>query len=169
MDQLNMARNANKKTEDSMPGTNDALLNALTKAYTMEVETIINYLSISLDLDGVRADFIKQALSADIQGELTHAQQLGNRIKQLGGSVPGSLTLKLTQTYLQPPRETTDVVSVIKGVIKAEEEAIAHYRSIAKLTEGDDYVTQDLVITIMADEEGHRQQFVGYLKEYAKS
>jgi bacterioferritin len=151
-----------------MAGTREEIVAALMKAYSMEVETIINYLSISLDLDGVRAEFIKQALSADIQGELTHAQQLGNRIKQLGGSVPGSMNVKLSQSYLQPPKDTTDVVSVIKGVIKAEEEALAHYQSIAKLTEGEDYVTQDLVITIMADEEGHRQQFVGYLKEYAK-
>ena len=34
----------------------------------------------SLNLEGVRAEFIKQALATDIQGELTHAQQLGNRI-----------------------------------------------------------------------------------------
>jgi bacterioferritin len=147
----------------------DEIVAALQKAYNMEVETIINYLSISLDLDGVRADFIKQALAADIQGELTHAQQIGNRIKQLGGAVPGSANLKMTQTYLQPPADTTDVVSVIRGVLKAEEEAIAHYRHIAKLTEGEDYVTQDLAITIMGDEEGHRQQFVGYLREYSKS
>lgn len=151
-----------------MAGTREEIVAALTKAYSMEIETIINYLSISLDLDGVRADFIKQALAADIQGELGHAQQLGNRIKQLGGGVPGSLSITLNQTYLQPPKDTTDVVSVIQGVIKAEEEALAHYRSIAKLTDGEDYVTQDLVITIMSDEESHRQQFVGYLKEYAK-
>src|SRR5262249_26079063 len=152
-----------------MAASRDEVLAALQKAYNMEVETIINYLSISLDLDGVRADFIKQALAADIQGELGHAQQLGNRIKQLGGSVPGSISLKMTQSYLQPPSDTTDVVSVIRGVIKAEEEAIAHYQAIARLTEGEDYVTQDLAITIMADEEGHRQTFQGYLKEYAKS
>jgi bacterioferritin len=152
-----------------MSGTRDQIVAGLLKAYSMEVETIVNYLAISLDLDGVRADFIKQALAADIQGELTHAQQLGNRIKQLGGSVPGSLNVKMTQTYLQPPPDTTDVVSIIKGVIKAEEDALAHYRTIAKMAEGEDYVTQDLVITIMSDEEGHRQQFVGYLKEYAKS
>jgi len=152
-----------------MAASRDEVLAALQKAYNMEVETIVNYLSISLDLDGVRADFIKQALAGDIQGELNHAQQLGNRIKQLGGSVPGSLNLKMTQSYMQPPADTTDVISVIRGVINAEEEAIAHYRALARLTEGDDYVTQDLAITIMADEEGHRQQFQGYLKEYAKS
>ena len=65
-----------------MPATRDEILAALQKAYNMEVETLINYLSISLDLDGVRADFIKQALAADITGEMTHAQQLGNRHRE---------------------------------------------------------------------------------------
>jgi bacterioferritin len=134
----------------------------------MEVETVVNYLANSLHLEGVRAEFIKQALSADIQEELGHAQQLGNRIKQLGGSVPGSLHLKMTQRSLEPPADPTDVVGVIKGVLKAEEEAIAHYQDIIKQTEGQDYVTQDLAITILSAEEAHRQQFEGYLKEYTK-
>ena len=151
-----------------MAVTKEDIINSLRKAYNMEVETVVNYLANSLDLEGVRAEFIKQALSADIQEEMGHAQQLGNRIKQLGGNVPGSQSLKMTQSYLQPPADTTDIVSVIKGVIKAEEEAVAHYRHIAKLTDGEDFVTQDLAITIMGDEEGHRQTFQGYLKEYAK-
>ena len=40
--------------------------------------------------------------------------------------------------------------------------------ALIKLTDGIDYVTQELAITILADEEGHRQQFQGYLKEYVK-
>ena len=152
-----------------MAATRDEIIASLKSAYSKEIETIINYLSLSLDLDGVRAEFIKQALAADIQGELTHAQQLGNRIKQLGGQVPGSMSLTMTQPYLQPPKDTTDVVSVIRGVLKAEEDAIQHYNALIKLTEGVDYVTQDLAITILSDEEGHRQQFEGYLKEYART
>jgi bacterioferritin len=151
-----------------MAATREQVLAALCKAYAMEVETVVNYLANSLDLEGVRAEFIKQALAADIQGELTHAQQLGARIKQLGGAVPGSLGLTFTQKQGQPPADTTDVVSVIRGVLAAEEEAIVHYNSLIKLTEGVDYVTQDLAITILADEEGHRQQFQGYLKEYLR-
>lgn len=151
-----------------MPATKDQIVANLVKAYNMEVETVINYLANSLDLEGVRAEFIKQALNTDIQEELTHAQQLGNRIKQLGGSVPGSLNLKMEQKTLQPPADTTDVVDVIRGVIKAEDDAIAQYRLIIKQTDGEDYVTQDLAITLLAAEEEHRQQFEGYLKEYAK-
>ena len=151
-----------------MAGTKEQIVAALVKAFNMEVETIINYLANSLHIEGVRAEFIKQALATDIQGELTHAQQLGNRIKQLGGAIPGSLNLKMEQATLQPPGDTTDVVTVIRGVLQAENDAISHYRSLVKLTDGEDYVTQDLVITIMGDEEGHRQQFEGYLKEYSK-
>ncbi len=151
-----------------MAATREQILGALCKAYNMELETVTNYLATSINLDGVRADFIKQALAVDIQGELTHAQQLGNRIKQLGGTVPGSMHLKMTQKTLQPLEDTTDVVDVIRGVLEAEEEAINQYRSIIKLTDGEDYVTQDLAIKLLSDEEGHRQQFQGYLKEYTK-
>jgi bacterioferritin len=151
-----------------MAATREQIIASLCKAYNMELETVTNYLANSLHLDGVRADFIKQALAADVQGELTHAQQLASRIKQLGGKVPGSMQLKMTQSSLQPRDDTTDVVDVIRGVLEAEEEAIRHYNELIKMTDGVDYVTQDLAITILADEEGHRQQFEGYLKEYTK-
>jgi bacterioferritin len=151
-----------------MPASKEEIVIALRKAYCMEVETVLNYLANSLMLEGVRADFIKQALTADIQGELTHATQLGNRIKQLGGSIPGSLGVEMGQRYMQPPTDTTDVVTVIQGVLRAENEAIDQYKKLIKLTDGEDYVTQDLAITILSDEEGHRQHFEGYLKEYAK-
>src|SRR6266853_3951889 len=110
-----------------MAATKEQIIASLREAYNMEIETVINYLANSLHMEGVRADFIKQALAADIQGELTHAQQLGNRIKQIGGTVPGSLNLEWTQRYMQPPEDTTDLVSIIKGVIRAEEEAITQY------------------------------------------
>jgi bacterioferritin len=152
------------------PGSQqETIVHALKKAYTMELETVANYLANSVQLDGVRAEAIKKALAADVTGELTHAQQLGNRIKQLGGAVPGSLALQFDQNHMQPPADTTDVVAVIKGVLEAEGAAIQQYKKIIKLCEGEDYVTQDLAIRVLADEEGHRQTFEGYLKEYQKA
>lgn len=151
-----------------MAASKAEIVASLRQAFNAEVETVINYLANSLQLEGVRADFIKQALATDIQEELGHAQQLGNRIKQLGGSVPGSVHLKMTQQCLVPPDDPTDVLGVIRGVLAAEEEAISLYNAIIKQTDGVDYVTQDLAITILSAEEGHRQQFEGYLKEYTK-
>jgi bacterioferritin len=148
--------------------TKQEIVQALIVAYNKELETVLNYLSCSIDIDGVRAEAIKNALAGDVLGEITHAQQLGARVRQLGGAVPGSQALKMEQTFLQPPADSTDVVTVIKGVIAAEEDAIRHYNHIIKLCEGTDYVTQDLAVRILSDEEGHRQQFEGYLKEYTR-
>jgi bacterioferritin len=97
---------------------------------------------------------------------LGHAQQFAARIKELYGVVPGSLEFKAEQGYLQPPKKQVDVVHVIKGVIEAETGAIEHYTHIVEETEGVDPVTQDLVIDILRDEQGHRRLFEGSLREY---
>lgn len=146
-----------------------AIIEALRKAYGMELETVINYLANSIALDGVRAEEIKKSLAADVPAELGHATLIANRIKTIGGAVPGSLMLEFEQKTLQPVQDTTDVVSVIKGVIDAENEAIKHYNYLIRLCDGIDYVTQDMAVTILGDEEGHRREFQGFLKEYVKS
>ena len=91
----------------------------------MELETVTNYLAISIDLDGVRAEEIKKALAADITEELMHARQLGERIKQLSGFVPGSLALKFEPEIPCNRRQTLRMLPASsKGVIAAEDEAI---------------------------------------------
>ena len=149
--------------------TTQQIIGELITAYTMEIETTLNYQCNSINLDGVRAEEIKKALAADIATEMSHAEQLGRRIKTIGGQVPGSLALQFSQTAMQPPTDNTDLVSIIKGVILAEQTACAQYTKIIKLCEGLDYVTQDLCITLMADEEEHLRAFRGYLTEYEKA
>lgn len=142
------------------------VIQELAVAYWMEMETVMNYVSNSINLDGVRAEEIKASLLADITAELGHAQALAKRIKTLGGIVPGSKSFTARQDSLQPPKKLTDVVHVIKGVIEAENSAIAQYNKLIKLCDGFDYVTQDLCITALGDEEEHRREFMGYLAEY---
>ena len=137
----------------------------LETAYCMELETVMNYLATSVNLDGVRAEEIKKSLAADITEEVTHAQQLAARIKQLGGLVPGSASVRLG-AQMQPSKDTTDVVYAIKAVINAEEAACGHYKKIIRATDGEDYVTQDLCIRLLADEEEHLVLFRGFLMEY---
>jgi bacterioferritin len=146
----------------------EEFIEMLKTAYCMELETVTNYLAYSINLDGVRAEEIKKSLSADVTEEITHAQQVGQRIKQLGGLVPGSGSLKLGGQG-QPSAKTTDVVGCIRNVIKAEEDACAQYKKIIRATDGDDYVTQDLAIRLLAAEEEHLIQFKGFLKEYTEA
>jgi bacterioferritin len=154
-----------------MPIVQDAtkrkkIVGLLTHAYWMEIETVMNYIANSIHLDGVRAEEIKKSLAADVTAEIAHAQQFCKRIKELYGRVPGSREFAATQTYLQPPQSSTDVVAVIRGVIEAEQGAIDHYTKLIKACDGVDYVTQDMAITILADEESHLREFEGFLKEY---
>ncbi|MCA9103878.1 MAG: ferritin-like domain-containing protein [Planctomycetales bacterium] len=148
--------------------TREEVIQLLEQAYCMELETVTNYIANSVNLDGVRAEEIKKSLAADVTEELTHAQQLAQRIKQLGGRVPGSASIKLG-TQVQPSEDTTDVVAVIHGVIEAEQAACTHYMRIIRACDGEDYVTQDLCIRLLAAEEEHLVLFRGFLKEYAKS
>src|SRR5215211_2243861 len=144
----------------------EQLIDMLQKAYWMEIETVMSYIANSINPDGVRAQEIIESLKEDVQEELGHAQEFGNRIKELYGVVPGSLEFAAEQSYLQPPDQQTDIVHVIKGVIQAETGAIEHYNRIIEFTEEIDPVTNDMVIAILRDEEGHRRLFEGFLREY---
>jgi bacterioferritin len=146
--------------------TREQIIAMLKRAYWMEMETVMSYVANSTNPDGVRAQEIIESLKTDIQEELGHAQQFATRIKELYGVVPGSLEFSAEQSYLQPPEHQTDIVHVIKGVIEAESGAIDFYNQIIEATDESDPVTNDMVIAILRDEEGHRRLFEGFLREY---
>src|SRR3989337_2834918 len=122
------------------------IIELLTRAYWMEIETVMSYLANSINPDGLRAQEVIESLKTDIQEELGHAQQFAERIKELYGVVPGSMDFAPEQKYLQPPESQTDILHVIRGVIEAESGAIEHYNKVIEVCDGVDYVTQDLVI-----------------------
>jgi bacterioferritin len=144
----------------------EEIVELLKTAYFMELETVMSYVTNSVNPDGVRAQEVKESVEEDIQEELTHAQQFAARIKELYGVVPGSMEFKATQDKLQPPEDQVDIVHVIKGVIDAEDGAIQHYTRIVEETEQADPVTQDIVIEILHDEQGHKRLFESFLREY---
>src|SRR5689334_12388943 len=146
--------------------TRARIIELLKKAYWMEIETVMSYIDNSINPDGERAQDIVELLQQDTHEALGNAQQFAQRIKELYGVVPGSLDFSAEQSYLQPPSEQTDIVHVIKGVIEAETGAIEHYNAIIDATDESDPVTNDMVIAILRDEEGHRRLFEGYLREY---
>jgi len=151
---------------EEMSEKREAIVDLLKTAYFMELETVMNYVTNSVNPDGVRAQEVKESIEEDIQEELGHAQQFAARIKELYGVVPGSLEFKASQDTLQPPDDQVDVVHVIKGVIEAEDGAIQHYTRMVEETEEVDPVTQDMIIAILHDEQGHKRLFEGLLREY---
>src|SRR3954454_6612316 len=108
----------------------EQIIEMLTTAYWMEIETVMSYNANSVNPDGIRAREIVESLQQDIQEELGHAQQFADRIKELYGVVPGSMEFSAEQTYLQPPEQQTDLTHVVRGVIEAETGAIEHYNRV---------------------------------------
>ena len=151
---------------DDLRSEREQIVELLTQAYWMEIETVMSYVANSVNPDGVRAREIVESLAEDVDEELGHAKLFAQRIKELYGTVPGSLAFSATQKELQPPERQTDIVHVIRGVIAAESGAIEHYSHIVEVTDGVDPVTQDMVIDILHDEQGHRRLFEGFLREY---
>ena len=150
---------------DELTAKREEIIELLTRAYWMEIETVMSYVANSINPDGVRAQEIRESLEEDVEEELGHARQFGARIKELYGVVPGSEDFSAVQSYLQPPELQTDLVHIVRGVIEAETGAIEHYNRIIEATDGVDWVTQDMTIAILRDEEGHRRLFEGYLRE----
>lgn len=145
----------------------EQVVELLREAYADEMETVMNYQTNAIVLDGVRAEEIKESLQQDIQEELTHAEQLGQRLKQLGSRPPASGEFTARQESLQPPEDSTDVLAVINGVLDAEEGAIDTYTALIDAAgDANDPVTEDLAVTILSDEEAHRTEFHGFKKEY---
>jgi bacterioferritin len=144
------------------------IIEGLTKAYHMELETVLNYVANSINPDGIKAKEIKESLQEDIAQELGHAQMLGKRIHVLGGTIPGSMSFNFEQQSLQPKQDSADLISVIRGVIDAEEAACQQYQKLIEMCDGVDFATQDLCIEILRDEEEHRREFQGFLKEYER-
>jgi len=145
----------------------DRVIELLREAYSDEIETVMNYQTNAIVLDGVRAEEIKESLERDIDEELDHARQLGRRLKQLGAQPPGSAEFVAGQNTLQPPEDSTNVLSVIDGVLDAEEDAIRTYRNLISAAEkADDPVTEDIAVGLLRDEEAHRTEFRGFETEY---
>jgi len=163
---VNTNRGSQGILSEELAEKREAIVELLKTAYFMELETVMNYVTNSINPDGVRAQEVKENIEEDIQEELAHAQQFAVRIKELYGTVPGSMDFRAVQEKLQPAEDHIDVVHVIKGVIDAEDGAIEHYTRIVQETEEVDPVTNDMVIAVLRDEQGHRRLFEGFLREY---
>lgn len=145
----------------------EPVIDLLKKAYSAEVEAVMDYQTKAIVLDDERADEINDCLQQCVQQELEHAERVGKRLKQLDACLPGSAEFSINQDSVQLPEDPTDVLSVIRGVIDAENDAIEAYRSLADAAQGaNDPVTRDLAAAILAEEEAHRDEFRDFEMEY---
>jgi bacterioferritin len=137
--------------QHGVKGTPEVLA-ALNQALKHELTAVHQYLEHAHLLEDW--GFVKRgkAEHEEAQEEQGHADRLASRILLLGG-MPDMRTIG--ETYIGG-----DLKEVIENDLRLELEAVDHYRQAIRIAEtAHDYVSRDLLITILADEEEHQDHY----------
>lgn len=137
----------------------EQVITLLNQALASEWLAYIQYdLGAAVAVGPMRPD-IQKELAQHAEEEKGHADQLVERIIQLGGVPVMSPEefIKQSPTPFRPP--TDPVVTVLlQENIAGEQDAIRFYNTILAVVDGKDRVTYDMIVDILADEDTHETE-----------
>jgi bacterioferritin len=151
---------------------------AMTAGYKAKVETVINLLNEALATEivcvlryrrhyftatGISSLSVKGEFLEHANEEQAHADQLAERIVQLGGEPnlsPDGLLSRSHSEYV----EGQSLVEMITEDLIAERIAIDSYREMVTYVGTDDSTTRRILEGILAQEEEHAEDLVSLLK-----
>lgn len=138
------------------------LIKDLNRAYCDEWLAYYSWWYMSQTVTGPGYEDMSEFLSDIAKDELEHADELANRIIELGGlpiANPMELEKNANAPYPKPPKGTADYSKIIKVVCEAEAGAIDVYQKLAAKTMGKDHATYQLACHILAEEIKHEEKF----------
>lgn len=141
----------------------DTVLRLLNEALATEIVCVLRYRWHYFMAEGMNAESVKAEFLAHAGEEQAHADQLAERIVQLGGEPnlsPSGLTERSHSEYV----EGDDLEDMIKEDLVAERIAIESYRDMIAFVGSDDPTTRRLLEEILAKEEEHAEDLVSLLK-----
>ena len=143
------------------------IVELLTSAYWMEIETVMNYIAASITHSDARGLEIKAALIEGVEEEVEHARRVGRRIQELCGVVPAASETATDEECSPPPPRDGDIAATVDAVIAAENVAIRQYGKITRATAHIDEITNAIAIEILGDEQRHLRRFEDFQRKYA--
>ncbi|MEJ7612306.1 ferritin-like domain-containing protein [Fervidibacter sacchari] len=133
----------------------ERLKELLNQAIARELQVSIQYMWQHVLAKGLCSPAVRDIFKKIAITEMKHAEAIAERLDYLGGK-------PTTQPAPITVGETLE--EMIRIDLKAEEEAIALYRQIIEQAVSEnDYVTEDLFRSILADEEEHHNEFQSLL------
>ncbi|MCM8820034.1 MAG: bacterioferritin, partial [Candidatus Omnitrophica bacterium] len=136
-------------------------------AYCDEWLAYYSYLYMAKTVTGKGYEDISEFLEKIAKDEIEHAQELADRILELGGTPidnPTELEKNANAPYPKPPKDTSDYDKIVKIVLDAEAGAIDVYNKIAQKTLGKDHATYQLICHILGEEIKHEEMFEDILE-----
>ena len=138
------------------------LIKDLDKAYCDEWLAFYAYWYMAQTVEGKGYEDMSEFLGKIAKDELEHAQEVANRIIELGGlptNNPVNLEKNANAPYPGVVKELSNYDKIIKLVEAAEAGAIEVYNKIAKKAFGKDHDTYQLVTHILGEEIAHEEMF----------
>lgn len=136
----------------------------LNEALATEIVCVLRYKRHYFMASGINADSVAAEFLAHANEEQAHADQIAQRIVQLGGEPNFSPEGLLTRSHAEYV-EGESLVDMIKEDLIAERIAIDSYREMITYLGNDDPTTRRMMEGILAMEEEHADDLVGLLEE----
>src|SRR5437660_2118247 len=145
----------------------ETVIKVLNEALATEIVCVLRYrrhyfMASGINADSVAAEFLQH--SNDEQG---HADQIAQRIVQLGGAPNLNPEGLLTRSHAEYVEGET-LTDMIKEDLVAERIAIDSYREIVQYSGNEDPTTRRMMEDILAVEEEHADDLVNLLDKLGK-
>jgi bacterioferritin len=146
----------------------EAVLKLLNDALATEIVCVLRYRRHHFMARGIHSKGVAEEFLAHSNEEQGHADQLAERIVQLGGEPdfsPQSLARRSHAEYVAG----TTLIEMIKEDLIAERIAIDSYREFVQYLGDRDPTTQRLLKSILAVEEAHADELADLLQDVPAS
>jgi len=161
-------RRARQQIEDGAvtqgyEGDSQTVVKLLNDALATEIVCVLRYRRHYFMAQGMSSESVKNEFLQHANEEQVHADQLAERIVQLGGEPnlsPDGILSRSHSEYIEG--ETLE--EMIKEDLIAERIAIDSYRAMAEYLKDFDPTTRRLLEEILAKEEEHAEDLVSLLK-----
>lgn len=143
----------------------DVATRLLNEALATELVCVLRYRRHYFMAAGIHSESVKAEFLTHAQEEQGHADQIAERIVQLGGSPnfnPDGLQLRSHAEYV----EGETLVDMIKEDLVAERIAIDSYREMVSFFGPHDTTTRTMLERILAVEEEHAEEMSSLLGEF---
>ncbi|MCJ2519446.1 MAG: hypothetical protein LN412_00660 [Candidatus Thermoplasmatota archaeon] len=145
----------------------NGIISLLNQAVAAEALAAYRYLYLSRWAAGMEAAEIAEAFTKTSEEEWQHMSRLMDRIVELGGrplTRPSEWENGSYAKFHEPPRDQTDLKTMVVDSLAVERVAIEFYRDLVRKTEGKDMVTYLLAMELLADEVKDEEFFESLLK-----
>lgn len=152
---------------DGYRGNRETVIKLLNEALATELVCVLRYKRHYFMAQGIHADPIAQEFLQHANEEQGHADEIANRIVQLGGAPNFSPEGMLSRSHSEYVEGQT-LIDMIKEDLIAERIAIDSYTEMIRYVGDDDITTRRMLEGILAVEEEHADDLASFLADIEK-